>query len=86
MFLQPPTWTAHADYIHPFEFIRFLIDTKELIFDVMLEAKAKDLALLCLRQDLLSYAPELADRFDEIGARDVSIDAERPIQESPRMT
>ena len=34
-----------------------------LEFDVMLEAKAKDLALIRLRQDLLRYAPEIAARF-----------------------
>ena len=34
-----------------------------LEFDVMLEAKAKDIALLRLRQDLLRFAPHLAERF-----------------------
>jgi UV DNA damage endonuclease len=34
-----------------------------LDFDVMLEAKAKDLALLRLRPDLLRYAPDVAARF-----------------------
>ena len=34
-----------------------------LDFDVMLEAKAKDLALLRLRSDLLDYAPDVARRF-----------------------
>ena len=63
---QPPLWTAHADYIHPFEFIRFALETKDLPFDIMLEAKAKDLALHRLRQDILRYAPELHDRFDAI--------------------
>ena len=29
----------------------------------MLEAKAKDLALIRLRQDLLRYAPDVAERF-----------------------
>jgi UV DNA damage endonuclease len=32
-------------------------------FDVMLEAKAKDLSLRKLRADLLRYAPDLAKRF-----------------------
>ncbi len=32
-------------------------------FDVMLEAKAKDLALVLLRPDLLRYAPDVAGRF-----------------------
>jgi len=35
----------------------------DLEFDVMLEAKAKDLALLRLRPDLLRYAPDVAARF-----------------------
>ncbi len=61
--LRPPVWTAHADFIHPFEFIRFAHETKDLEFDVMLEAKAKDLALHRLRQDIACYAPELQERF-----------------------
>jgi UV DNA damage endonuclease len=32
-------------------------------FDAMLEAKAKDLALVRLRLDLLRYAPDVAERF-----------------------
>ncbi|HNU02588.1 MAG TPA: UV DNA damage repair endonuclease UvsE [Anaerolineae bacterium] len=59
--LQPPLWTRHSDYIHPFEFIAFLREAAGLPpFDVMLEAKAKDLALLRLREDVQRYAPELA--------------------------
>jgi UV DNA damage endonuclease len=65
--LQPPTWTAHADYVHPFEFIRFALETQDLEFDIMLEAKAKDLALQRLRQDIVCYAPELQERFDAAG-------------------
>jgi len=61
--LKAPVWTGHADYIHPFEFIRFALETEGLEFDVMLEAKAKDLALLRLRQDIACYAPELQPRF-----------------------
>jgi UV DNA damage endonuclease len=57
--LKPPVWTGHAGYIHPFDFIRFALDTEGLDFDIMLEAKAKDLALLRLRQDIAFYAPEL---------------------------
>ena len=34
-----------------------------LEFDVMLEAKVKDLALIRLRPDLLRYAPDVAARF-----------------------
>jgi UV DNA damage endonuclease len=59
--LQPPLWTRHSDYIHPFEFIAFLRETAGLRpFDVMLEARGKDLALLRLREDVQRYAPDLA--------------------------
>jgi UV DNA damage endonuclease len=61
--LQPPVWTGHADFNHPFEFITFMRQMSHLEFDVMLEAKAKDLALIRLRQDLLRYAPDVAERF-----------------------
>lgn len=61
--LQPPLWTGHADFIHPFDFIRFAQETSGLEFDIMLEAKAKDLALLRLRRDLACYAPDLSARF-----------------------
>ena len=61
--LQAPIWTGHADFNHPFEFVAFLRQVADLEFDVMLEAKAKDLALIRLRQDLLRYAPDMASRF-----------------------
>ncbi len=61
--LQPPVWTGHADFINPFEFALFLKVTRGLVFDVMLEAKAKDLALLRVRRDIPRYAPEEAVRF-----------------------
>ncbi|HYZ86834.1 MAG TPA: UV DNA damage repair endonuclease UvsE, partial [Bryobacteraceae bacterium] len=61
--LQPPIWTGHADYNHPFEFIRFLESHPNLDCDIMLEAKAKDLALIRLRNDVLRYAPHLASRL-----------------------
>ena len=48
--LQPPIWTGHSDYISPFQFIQFARDVRGLAldrpFDVMLECKSKDLALL----------------------------------------
>lgn len=54
-----PVWTGHADFCHPFEFIGFM----GAMEDVMLEAKAKDLALIRLRLDMVRYAPEVARRF-----------------------
>jgi UV DNA damage endonuclease len=48
-----PPLRAHADTIDPIAFRRFLVDTAAgRNFDVMLEAKAKDLALLRLREHL----------------------------------
>ena len=62
--LQAPIWTRHSDFIHPFEFIDFMRTADGLRpFDVMLECKAKDLALLRLREDLARYAPDLAERI-----------------------
>ncbi len=61
--LQPPIWTGHADYNNPFETMTFLRSIAHLDADVMLEAKAKDLALLRLRNDIARYAPELAARY-----------------------
>ncbi|NLE76362.1 MAG: UV DNA damage repair endonuclease UvsE [Chloroflexi bacterium] len=59
--LRPPLWTQHADFVNPFEFTSFLRQVQGLRpFDVMLEIKAKDLALLRLREDLLRWAPDLA--------------------------
>jgi len=59
----PPVWTGHADFVNPFEFVHFLGAADGLVFDVMLEAKGKDLALLRLRRDLPRYVPEHAGRF-----------------------
>lgn len=64
--LVPPIWTGHADYADPFSFsgfVRELLAAGGRHFDVMLEAKAKDLALRRLRADLPRYAPDLAGHF-----------------------
>lgn len=61
--IAPPVWTGHADFVHPFEFISFMRLARGLEFDVMLEAKAKDLALLRLRRDLGPHAPDVAVRL-----------------------
>ena len=54
-----PPRSAHADLVDPFAFARFLTETVgELDVDVMLEAKAKDLALLRLRSELATLAPQ----------------------------
>ena len=56
-----PQLRAHADVIDPIAFEQFLTETAAgLEFDVMLEAKAKDLALLRLRDQLAARGLELA--------------------------
>ncbi len=68
--LQPPLWTGHADFCQPFEFITMMRSLEGLKFDVMLEAKSKDLALLRLERDLQRYAPDIAKQFGlELSAR-----------------
>ncbi len=59
--LKRTRWNYHSDYVNPFEFIDLLTLAQGLReFDVMLEARAKDLALIQLRADLARYAPALA--------------------------
>lgn len=56
-----PQAGQHADFINPFEFAALIAAARGLPpFDIMLEAKAADMALLRLREDLRRYAPELA--------------------------
>jgi UV DNA damage endonuclease len=55
-----PQLRAHADTIDPIGFETFLRETAPgLAFDVMLEAKGKDLALLRLREQLAARGVEL---------------------------
>ena len=55
-----PALGQHSDYVNPIEFAAFLDAARgQPPFDVMLEAKAADLALLRLREDLRRVAPEL---------------------------
>jgi UV DNA damage endonuclease len=58
-----PVWIGHADFCNPFEFATFMRTAEGLDFDIMLEAKSKDLALIRLRPDMLRYAPDVASRF-----------------------
>jgi UV DNA damage endonuclease len=59
--VEAPLLRQHADYVDPFTFAGLLHGLRDRRFDVMLEAKAKDLALLKLRADLrtLGRAPVL---------------------------
>ncbi|MCB9113460.1 MAG: hypothetical protein M9936_14215 [Caldilinea sp.] len=61
--VQAPLPNQHSDFIDPFAFIDLLEVAQRLRtrpFDVMLEAKAKDLALLRLREQIAQFAPALA--------------------------
>ena len=51
----PPLLSQHADYVHPWEFAAFLRAVGPVPFDVMLEAKRKDAALLKLRAEMDRY-------------------------------
>jgi UV DNA damage endonuclease len=50
--LEAPLLRQHADYVDPWTFADLLDELSDLAFDVMVEAKAKDLAVLKLRADL----------------------------------
>ncbi len=58
---HPPRLNRHSHFINPFEFIAFLRGLPRMRdFDIMLEAKARDLALLQLRRHIARFAPDLA--------------------------
>jgi UV DNA damage endonuclease len=62
-YLQPPLPNQHSDFLDPFAVIDLLHGARAANlrpFDIMLEAKAKDLALLRLREQLARFAPELS--------------------------
>lgn len=59
-----PRLSQHADLIDPFSLIDLLrlVPCRERDLDVMLECKAKDVALLRLREQLARLAPDLVER------------------------
>jgi len=50
--IEPPLLRQHADFVDPWTFAELLDEIRDLECDVMIEAKAKDLAVLKLRSDL----------------------------------
>jgi len=61
--LAMPLANQHSDFLNPFEFIELLTGAQGAglrPFDIMLEAKAKELALLRLREQVQSFAPALS--------------------------
>jgi UV DNA damage endonuclease len=62
--LREPRLSQHADLVDPFSFVALLRAVPcERDLDVMLECKAKDVALLRLRRHLARIAPDLVERF-----------------------
>ena len=59
---HPPRLNRHSHYINPFTFIDFLRSLPPMRdFDIMIEARARDLALLQLRRHLARFAPDLVE-------------------------
>ncbi|HEX7118204.1 MAG TPA: UV DNA damage repair endonuclease UvsE [Longimicrobiales bacterium] len=50
--VEPPLLRQHADFVDPWTFADLMHEIRDLPCDAMIEAKAKDLALLKLRSDL----------------------------------
>jgi len=59
--LQPPLLDQHSDFLTPWDLLT-LLEAADRPLDVMVEAKAKDLAILWLRRALERVAPEEASR------------------------
>jgi UV DNA damage endonuclease len=60
---RTPNWSSHAEFADPFAFVAFYRTIADQAPDVILEAKAKDVAVMQLRRDLVRYAPDLAAVF-----------------------
>lgn len=67
---RTPNWAAHAEFADPFAFAAFYRKAADAARsvdcahpDVILEAKAKDVAVLQLRRDLTASAPDVAAAF-----------------------
>lgn len=60
---RAPNWSSHAEFADPFAFVAFYRAIADLAPDVILEAKAKDVAVMQLRRDLGRYAPDLIPVF-----------------------
>jgi UV DNA damage endonuclease len=58
-----PNWQAHAEFVDPFAFAAFYRAVADVGPDVMLEAKAKDIAVQELQKALARYAPDVASIF-----------------------
>ena len=58
--VRRPLWSEHSDYVNPFEFIGFMKHVGTVRdFDVMIEAKGNDLAVIRLREDIRRLSPQI---------------------------
>ena len=76
---RAPNWAAHAEFVDPFAFATFYrlaADAAHSVGvappDVILEAKAKDVAVLQLRRDLVAYARDVSAFFSLNSNRDAA--------------
>ncbi|GAC1539390.1 MAG: UV damage repair endonuclease [Herpetosiphon sp.] len=64
--LSPPRPGHHSDFVHVWEFAGFVEAAVGLpAFDVQIEAKASDVAVERLRDDLRAYVPEVAAMVEQ---------------------
>ena len=68
---RPPLLDQHADFLHPWDLLA-LLESADRPLDVMVEAKAKDLAVDWLRRSLARVAPDVAAREERSGAQPAS--------------
>ncbi len=61
--LHPPLPNQHSDFVHPYDAIILLEALEDRDADIMVEARANDLAVARVYQDLLRFAPEQAARI-----------------------
>ena len=64
---RPPLLDQHADFVPPWDLLA-LLEAADRALDVMVEAKAKDLAVDWLRRSLERVAPEVAAREERGGS------------------
>jgi len=67
--VHPPLPNQHSDFVHPFDAIALLDAIGDRDVDVMVEARAHDVAVARLHLDILRYAPERASYLDAIDRR-----------------
>ena len=75
----PPALGPHADLVSPWDFLQ-LIRSARGPLDVMLEAKAKDVALLWLRARLAALAPDVATAEETTAGGERTARATTPIR------